>query len=92
MRSAEEWQAFLRDAGLEDIVARAYHIDVRQEAKARLERYKIREVLGPLLRLPGMFFGDPSFREFLKQSFGGVKHVNKETLEYYGYGVYVGRK
>jgi arsenite methyltransferase len=92
MLSAEEWQAFLRKAGLEDIVARAHRIDVRQEAKGRLKRYSIRDILGALFRLPRMWFGDPSAKEFLKQTSGGVKHLNKETLEYYGYGVYVGRK
>ena len=92
MLSAEEWQGCLRDAGLEDIVARAYQLDMRQEAKARLERYSIRDILGSLFRLPGMFFGDPASKEFLKQTFGGVKHLNRETLEYYGYGVYAGRK
>jgi SAM-dependent methyltransferase len=90
--SAEGWEGFLRDAGLEDIVARVHHIDVRQEAKARLERYPIRDILGPLFRLPGMFFGNASSKAFLKQTFGGVKHLNKETLEHYGYGVYVGKK
>lgn len=92
MMSAGEWESFLRDAGLEDIIARAHHIDVRQEAQGRLKRYPIRDILGSLFRLPRMFFRDPSAKEFLKQASGGVKHLNKETFDYYGYGVYVGRK
>jgi SAM-dependent methyltransferase len=92
MLSAEDWEAFLRDASLEDIVARAYQLDVRRESKARLERYGIRDILGALLVLPKMFFGDPSHKDYLGQVFGGVKHVTKETLEYMGYGIYVGRK
>ena len=92
MLCAEEWAGHLRAAGLDDIIARAHPLDVRQEAKGRFERYDIRDIFGSLFRLPGMFFGDPSAKAFLKQTFSGVKHLTKETLKYYGYGVYVGKK
>jgi ubiquinone/menaquinone biosynthesis C-methylase UbiE len=92
MLSAEEWQGLLHRAGLEDIIARARQIDMRQEAKGRLARYSMRDIFGSLFRLPKMWFGDPDAKAFLKETFGGVKHLNKETLEYYGYGIYVGRK
>jgi hypothetical protein len=39
-----------------------------------------------------MWLGDPEAKAFLKETFGGVKHVRKETFEYLGYGVYVGKK
>jgi SAM-dependent methyltransferase len=92
MLPAEGWQVYLRDAGLVDIVARPYQLDMRREAKARLERYRIRDMLGALFRLPKMLFTDPSSKELFREVFGGVKHVKKETFEYMGYGIYVGQK
>jgi hypothetical protein len=65
---------------------------MRKEAKARLQRYPMRDILASLARLPKMWFGDPEAKAFLKETFAGTKHVRKETFEYMGYGVYVGRK
>jgi hypothetical protein len=92
MLTAEGWETFLRDAGLASIVARAHPMDMRREAKDRLKRYTLRDVLAALLRLPVMYLRDPASREFLGETVGGVKHVRKETFEYLGYGVYAGQK
>jgi arsenite methyltransferase len=92
MPSREEWAQYLHRAGLQDVTARAYQLDIRQEAKARLQRYSARDMLAALARLPRMWFGDPAAKAFLKETFGGVKYVTKVTFDYLGYGVYVGRK
>jgi SAM-dependent methyltransferase len=92
MLPKEEWVPYLHDAGLEDIVAAARQLDLREEAKARLRRYRARDMLAALARLPKMWFGDADAKAFLRETFGGVKHVRKETFEFMGYGVYVGRK
>jgi ubiquinone/menaquinone biosynthesis C-methylase UbiE len=92
MLPREVWAQHLHSAGLEDVVARAHKLDMRKEAKARLRRYRARDMLAALIRLPKMWFGDADAKAFLKATFGGVKHVRKETFEYMGYGTYVGRR
>jgi hypothetical protein len=90
--SKEAWAEYLRDAGLEDVVARTHRMEMRKEARARLQRYPGRDTLDALVRLPKMWFGNPDARAFLRETFGGVKHVRKATFEYLGYGAYAGRK
>ena len=92
MLSEAEWVRHLHDAGLQDIVARAHHMDIREEAKARLRRYRGRDMVAALARLPRMWFANPDDRAFLRETFGGVKHVRKETFDHLGYGAYAGRK
>jgi arsenite methyltransferase len=92
MLPKEGWAQYLYDAGLEDVVARAYQLDLRKEAKARLQRYPMRDILASAARLPRMWFGDPDAKAFLKETLAGTKHLRRETFEYLGYGVYVGRK
>ena len=92
MLPRDEWTQLLLDAGLQDVVANAYHLDMRKEAKGRMLRYRLRDVVAALARLPRMWFGDPEAKAFLKETFGGVKHVQKATFEYLGYGVYAGIK
>ena len=89
---ADAWAQYLHDASLEDIVARAHALDMREEAQGRLRRYPGRHMLAALSRLPRMWFGDAEAKAFLKETLGGVKHVRAETFAYLGYGAYAGRK
>jgi ubiquinone/menaquinone biosynthesis C-methylase UbiE len=91
MLSKEAWAAHLARAGLADVTARAYRLDMREEAKGRLRRYSLRDVLAALARLPRMWLRDPEAKAFLQQTAGGTKHLCTETFDYMGYGVYVGR-
>ena len=92
LQNEEEWTAYLRTAGLKEIVARSRQLDVRQEAKARLKRYGLRDTLGSLWRVGRMYLKGSSTREYLKQALGGTKYLTSDILEYMGYGVYVGQK
>jgi ubiquinone/menaquinone biosynthesis C-methylase UbiE len=92
MLPKEAWAQRLYDAGLEDVIARSYRLDMREEAKGRLRRYSLRDIFAALGRLPKMWLGDPEAKAFLKETAGGTKHLRKETFEYMGYGVYVGEK
>ena len=92
MLTEEEWANYLRGAGLQEIVARSRPLDMRAEAKGRLKRYPPRDMLSSLWRVGRMYVTSPSYRGFLKRSLGGTQHLNRETLEYMGYGVYVGRR
>jgi ubiquinone/menaquinone biosynthesis C-methylase UbiE len=95
MLPMETWAQYLHDAHLRDVVARAHPLDVRQEAKGRIERYGCARFLGVLARMARMWFGDPEAKAFLKDAFpgtAGTTRIYKTAYEYMGYGVYVGRK
>jgi ubiquinone/menaquinone biosynthesis C-methylase UbiE len=89
--ASEEWQGLLEGAALRDIVVRTYKVDVRKETKGIFQRYGCRGMLGVYLRMLRMYARNPAYRSFLKQ----VRQVGiaPENLdEYFGYGLYVGRK
>ena len=86
-----DWVRLLREAGFTDIVARSQRIDLRREVKGRLERYSIRDVGAALRRIGRLYMSDPALRAFLKNAQQGTRFLMHSTLEYMGYGVYVGR-
>jgi len=89
--SAAEWQQHLQDADLQEITSRVYAIDPAQEAKGLAERYGkggILRIFGRMLRL---YLRSPAYRAFVKSTRqGGVLPAN--LSEYFGYGIFVGRK
>jgi SAM-dependent methyltransferase len=92
MLPVEVWAAFLQNAGLGDVIVHSYQMDLRKEAKARLERYPMRDTLAALARLPRVYFRDRSSAQFLRQALGGARYLTEDILEYMGYGIYVGQK
>jgi ubiquinone/menaquinone biosynthesis C-methylase UbiE len=87
--TAEEWEALLVGAGLQDVVARAYRINYREEAKGRVKRFGFGGMMRGLLRIFPVYFRNPSAQAVLKQAFSSMPRLIAETM---GYGVYVGRK
>jgi len=88
VRSAEEWQQLLEEAGLRDIVARVRPINVRSEAGSRFKRLGYWNVLRTWAKMPGMIRTRPDYRAFLKEAFS----TPKELIAYWAAGLYVGRK
>ena len=81
----------LEGAGLREIVARTYAINVRTEAKEIFRRYGFVGMLGIWGRMLSLYARSPAYRRFVKGvREGGVAPDNLD--EYFGYGVYVGRK
>ncbi len=85
----DAWRELLENAGLEDVVANAYKVDIPAEGKDRIRRYGCREIFKVLLRTLSIFFKDTSSREFLKDISSSLP---KDMLGDMGYGVYAGRK
>jgi len=87
----EEWVGLLNKAGLKEITAKTYAVDIEDEAKGILQRYGwggILRIMGRTLRL---YMKSSSYRNFVKKiRQGGIvpDHLN----EYFGYGLFVGRK
>jgi SAM-dependent methyltransferase len=87
----EGWVGLLENAGLSDVVVRVHPIEIGDEAKGIVRRYGSLGMLRFTLRALRMYLGNPAYRAF-------VTRVRKEGLmpenlqEYFGYGLYVGRK
>jgi ubiquinone/menaquinone biosynthesis C-methylase UbiE len=87
----EAWTGLLQAAGLKDIVAKTYAINTQNEAKGILQRYGWGGVLGVMGRMLFLYARSPAYRKFVKEvSRGGV--VPENLPEYFGYGLFVGRK
>jgi len=85
------WEGLLEGAGLREIVARTYEINTQNEARGILRRYGCRGMLGVMSRILALYARNPAYRKFVKEvREGGVTPENLD--EYFGYGVYVGRK
>jgi arsenite methyltransferase len=89
--TSDGWVGLLEGAGLTDIIVRTYEINTRNEARGILRRYGCRGMLGVLCRILFLYARSPAYRRFAKE----VREVEitPENLdEYFGYGMYVGRK
>ena len=80
-----------RAAGLSEIIATTYGTSTEIEAGGILRRYGHGGMLGILRRSLSSYAKSPTYRRFVKEvREGGITPENLD--EYYGYGVYVGRK
>jgi ubiquinone/menaquinone biosynthesis C-methylase UbiE len=85
---AEGWTVLLADAGVEDIASSARPIDLRSELSNTLKRQGLWEMLRVWSRALVMYARNPESREMAKQG----RSMPEGLLEYFGYGLYVGRK
>jgi SAM-dependent methyltransferase len=88
--TADEWAGLLENAGLQDITVHIHPVDAKKETRLLLRRYGCGGMMGNALRMLSMYLRNPAYRAFLKSVRGGVLPEN--LVEYFGYGVYVGRK
>jgi len=89
--SADGWVALLQGAGLSDIVTQLCPVEVANEARELARRYGRGGVLRSSLRMLGLYAKSPAYRAFVQGvRQGGV--IPPGLNEYFGYGIYVGRK
>ena len=89
--TAGEWMDLLKNAGLRDIAKQIYPVNAKQEAKLLLRRYSLAGMITIILRTMRLYFRNPAYRDFVKSvNQGGI--VPDNITEYFGYGMYVGRK
>ena len=89
--TSDEWVGLVEGAGLREIVVGTYEINVKNEARGILQRYGCRGILRTLGRALSLYAKNPAYRKFVKKVRGdGITPENLD--EYFGYGVYVGRK
>ena len=89
--SREEWAGLLESAGLKDLGVSIYPINTRDEAGGIVQRYGCLGMLRVSWRMLRLYARNPAYRGFVKRvRQGGVVPGNLQ--EYFGYGLYVGRK
>jgi len=87
----EEWVGLLHAAGLHEIVAKTYKISTKEETSGIMARYGMRRMIRILSRTFVLYLRNPRYRKFVKEiSSSGIAPENLD--EYFGYGIFVGRK
>ena len=89
--TSNEWNGLLEAAGLKDIVSKTFAINVKDEARGIYRRYGLGGMLTVLFRMLSLYTKSAAYRKFvMKVKKEGV--APKNLNEYFGYGIYVGRK
>jgi hypothetical protein len=89
--TSDEWLGLLEGAGLGEVVVRTHEINTQNEARGLLRRYGGGGMLGVLWRMLALYARNPAYRRFVKEV--RKEGVTPENLEeYFGYGLYVGKK
>ena len=87
----DEWAELLGKAGLKEITAKIFYVDIQDEAKGILRRYGWGGILRIMGRTVRLYTKSPSYRDFVKRvRQGGV--VPENLNEYFGFVLIVGRK
>ncbi len=81
--SAEGWKRLLATAGLREIVAQVHHAERLSNRKEDLL-----DLLRSAHRVAYFYATSPTFRRFIREALS----VPRTLLDYFGYGIYVGRK
>ncbi len=88
---AEEWTGLMEAAGLGEISATVRPVSVKEEARAIFRRYGCLGMLRVWSRMLALYLRNPAYRSFVKGlREGGI--VPENVTEYFGYGLYVGKK
>jgi ubiquinone/menaquinone biosynthesis C-methylase UbiE len=85
------WLALLEGAGLVDVYGSVDQVDVKDEFKNIMQRYGFWEMLKIYGRMFKLYRRSPDYRQFIKDA-KQTGAMPPGATEYFGYGIYVGRK
>lgn len=89
--TSDEWTGLLENAGLKEIVNKISELSVKDETKGIFRRYGFGGMMRIIFRMFSLFARSSAYRKFVKE----VKQKGvapKNLNEYFGYGIYVGKK
>lgn len=89
--TSDEWKELLESAGLKDLVAKTYKINMLNEMAEQTRRLDLREYLQAWYRFLLGCIKNPLYRKFAKNALFAPRSI-LQFLKYVGYGIYVGRK
>ena len=84
----EDWKTLWNASGLKELVVRTHQVEARAEIKSRLQWIGWRWILRAWGRALRLSFMNPAIRQSIKKQFD----VPTEAFQYFGYGLFVGRK
>jgi len=90
--TSEGWRELLEKAGLNKIKTRVYRVTAKSEVVDRVQILGVRRIVAAWWRLLTWYIFKPGYRKFLKEMLVAAKKAPKHLFDYWGYGVYVGRK
>ena len=82
------WEELLEGPGLRDIVVRTYKINALSEFINGIRRYGFKHLSRFWYRALSLCIASSAYRSFIKEALT----IPKNIFEYWGYGIYVGRK
>lgn len=86
------WEELLEGFGLKDTVVRTYRVSALAEFADRVRLLGIRSILGAWHRFLSRCVVDPAYRKYTRKLIKESSRMPKGISEYWGYGIYVGRK
>jgi len=92
LETADTWEELLAGLGLKDIVVRTYRLTALSDFIDRIKWFGPRDILLNWYRLLSQYTSSSANRRAIKEMLGIIRNAPKNLYEYYGYGIYVGRK
>lgn len=94
LETPEGWGKLLENAGLKDIIVRPYRINAITQWLDGIRRTGLIWILGGWCRVLRMYITSPDQRKGIQKMMIAAKNITsaKNMFEYFGYGIYVGRK
>jgi ubiquinone/menaquinone biosynthesis C-methylase UbiE len=87
----EGWERLLVEAGLKEIYVFISPISAKDETRGLVDRYGWGGMLGNMWRALKLYLSNPNYREFVK-SVREADIIPPNLEEYFGYGLFIGRK
>jgi len=85
--TADDWLEMLEAAGLHDLMVKPYQLNTRRES-SQLQRYRAQDTLRMFYRTFILYLKNAAFRRYLKKR----GSPPRDTFEYFGYALFVGRR
>jgi ubiquinone/menaquinone biosynthesis C-methylase UbiE len=90
--TVETWRSLLAASGVQDVVVRIHQISARSDVRDRLKWFGFRGAIANLCRMATLSLSSPATRRGLWRLTAMSRHGPKDLYDYYGYGIYVGKK
>ena len=88
----EVWKELLEGAGLRDIVVRTCKVKALSQAVNEIRMAGFTEIFKAWYRLLHLYIKSSAHRKAINEMMKDARTAPKNMFEYYGYGIYVGRK
>jgi cyclopropane fatty-acyl-phospholipid synthase-like methyltransferase len=92
LETADAWKELLAGSGVKDVVVRIHTLTNRRDLMDRMQWFGLRGILGNAYRIVSFARSSPANRKAVKTIMSMQLNIPKNLYDYYGYGMYVGRK